>query len=32
MLRQLRDTVGEQAYLGGQLPPAVPLARFQMID
>jgi hypothetical protein len=31
-LGQLRETLGEQAYYGGQLPPCVPLWRFREID
>ncbi|MBY0522313.1 MAG: hypothetical protein K2R98_02895 [Gemmataceae bacterium] len=32
MLRNVREMVGEQAYYSGQLPPAVPVWRFQRID
>jgi hypothetical protein len=31
-LKRLRDTIGPEAYYGGQLPPHVPLWRFQRID
>jgi hypothetical protein len=31
-LKRLRDTIGPEAYYGGNLPPHVPLWRFQRID
>jgi hypothetical protein len=31
-LKRLRDMVGEQVYASGELPPYVPLWRFQTID
>jgi len=31
-LKKLRETVGEEAYYSGQLPPYVPLWRFQSLD
>ncbi len=31
-LQQLRETLGDEAYYGGQLPPAVPVWHFREID
>jgi len=31
-LKRLRDTIGEEAYYSGHLPPHVPVWRFQRID